>query len=100
MTAAEDLVTYISIGNSNNKLSQQEWCTFIGQVRNGVSTCGDVLGEWFSLGDAPWQNACWAVRVRDKTVLQAGLRHAAQLFRQDSISWVEGRAELLGPPGV
>lgn len=92
------MIVYISIGNSDDKLSQYDWSRFVGQVRN----CLDGLpkhGEWFSLPDSGYQNGCFCVDVPDeeKSDIQGMLRRLAGTFRQDSIAWAEvPHTEFLG----
>ena len=53
--------TYISIGNSDDKLPQADWARFIADMRALLVADWQgrlqVHGEWFSAPDAPWQNA-------------------------------------------
>jgi hypothetical protein len=57
----------ISIGNSDNRLTQEEWSAFISNMRTMlvVDWAGQlqVHGEWFSGPDQPWQNANWCVEI-------------------------------------
>jgi hypothetical protein len=95
------VIVYISIGNSDDKLTQRDWSTFLvetdivladREVRRDAAY--QVLrrhGNWRSLPDDPWQNACWCVEVEDnaKEELQDELRQIAQSYGQDSIAWAE-----------
>lgn len=60
--------TYISIGNSDDRLTQSRWSDFISDVR-GLLLTGEwrdrlqIHGEWFSAPDQPWQNANWCVEI-------------------------------------
>lgn len=83
---------YISIGNSDDKLTQQDWSRFVGLLRDIVRTeAGTVHGEWLSLPDSRWQNACWCVEVPDakRSGLRESLAGAAHYAHQDSIAWAE-----------
>lgn len=94
-------VVYISIGNSDDKLSTVEWedlweavARLIDRfVESEAAPGACIVGSWMSHPDSWWVNACWAVAipatVADAAVmdLRAGLRAAAQAFRQDSIAW-------------
>lgn len=86
------MIAYVSIGNSDDKLSQREWSSFHGETDNLLRRFAMVHGAWTSLGTAPWQNACWCVEITDKTrveYVKAELAGLANRFRQDSIAWAE-----------
>lgn len=83
---------YISIGNSDDKLTQADWAKYVSIVRSIMRTeAGTVHGEWLSLPDSRWQNACWCVEVDDdcRSGLRESLAGAAHYARQDSIAWAE-----------
>lgn len=83
---------YISIGNSDDKLSQQEWAEFVTEVHDAIDGSGaQVHGRWSSYPDAPWQNACWCIELTTAKVswLRRCLATLAQKYRQDSIAWAE-----------
>lgn len=99
------MIVYISIGNSDDKLSQAEWSTFVSQVDRYIESAtdghdGEVHGRWFSASDAPWQNACWCVEFHADDVastLRGRLPVVAASFGQDSIAWAEVKTtEFLG----
>lgn len=102
------MLAYVSIGNSDNKLTHDEWAQFYALtdelVRTTVTT--RIYGAWHSLPAQPWVNACWAIDVPDEHVvaLKSALRHLAKKFRQDSIAWAEApHTEFLSPtpgPGI
>ena len=95
------MIVYISIGNSDDKLSQAEWSTYLTQTdillhdrQQSNDPDNPVLkrhGAWVSYPDDPWQNACWCVEVEDAPdaikELQDALRGVAIGYRQDSIAW-------------
>lgn len=86
----ETLTVYISIGNSDDKLTQNEWSHFHalveGHIRDHVQ---QIYGRWLSVPSDPWQNACWCVRVAPihAEALRFELATEAKAFRQDSIAW-------------
>jgi hypothetical protein len=64
--------TYISIGNSDDRLPQADWSGFIAELRDllYVSQSRGMLqihGEWFAAPDQPWQNANWCVEILPPT---------------------------------
>ncbi len=91
----------ISIGNSDDKLSQREWSRFIAAVRNVLHSYDDMLtihGEWFSAPDTPWQNANWCIEILDETdlhELRENLVIVRKHYRQDSIAWTQGPVEFI-----
>lgn len=84
---------YISIGNSDDKLSQQEWCQYWIAVDNALQMNAHVIhGKWVSPSTDPWQNACWCVELMpdsDSQDLRTALGWTARAYRQDSIAWAE-----------
>lgn len=103
-------VAYISIGNTDNKLTQQRWasfCTFTraAVLRTANQPGGDILFEGYSTPDAPWQNACWALGLpygqEDVAALKRELADIAHHFDQDSIAYALAPVtEFLGHPQV
>lgn len=92
---------YIGIGNTDNKLTQQEWAAFIGSVEATISGFRKH-GAWFSRPDAPWQNACWLVDFTDSSdlsveMVKSNLRRFAAAYSQDSIAWAVAETEFLTP---
>ena len=86
------MIVYVSIGNSDDKLSQQEWSRFYGSVSVELSSAArSVHGQWQSLPSSPFQNACWCIEVSnsDAAGLKALLAEIAKEFEQDSIAWAE-----------
>lgn len=92
---------YVSIGNSDDRLSQAEWAHFYVEVDAAIDrTCTQVHGRWHSAGDSLWQNACWCVVTLDdqnELKLREALALAARAWRQDSIAWAEATTEFITP---
>lgn len=102
---------YISVGNSDDKLSQFEWSRYYRAVDDAVSAAGkyvgvQIHGRWASLPPEPWQNACWCLAIDDGEMefviekLRAELLALAEEFRQESIAWAEATVEFLAPDPV
>ena len=96
------MIVYISIGNSDDKLTQFEWSMFVGRIDLDIQRLvnrGDVHvhGRWFAAPDVPWQSGCWCVEVLGTTEyadtsarrLRKNLASLAREFDQDSIAWAE-----------
>lgn len=106
-----DPVVYLSIGNSDNKLGQQEWAEFVRRIRHHVllfcthpGPAGpQIIGDWASASDSAWQNACWAFTLPDGTDpgRVAALRHIVALcatrYRQDTIVWADATTTFITP---
>jgi len=92
---------YVGIGNTDNKLTQQEWADFVREVESTMSYF-PLHGAWFSRPDAPWQNACWLAEIDDPKAkfvegFKEHLRVLAERYNQDSIAWAEAETEFLSP---
>lgn len=100
-------VAYISIGNSDDKLSQSEWHNFCVVTDLWISSYATrwgtkIHGQWASEPTSPWQNACWAIELPENIdsaeSLKKWLRRIAGSFNQDSIAWaVAHETEFLNP---
>lgn len=94
-----EVTIYITIGNSDDKLSQVEWSRYISDVQRAISTWGGkVYGEWFSRPDVPFQNACFGASFDHDNIggLLMNLRQIRELYRQDSIAFaIVERTELI-----
>ncbi|MFI6332933.1 hypothetical protein ACIBBG_32080 [Micromonospora chersina] len=89
-------VVYISIGNSDDKLTQFQWAAYFSDVALAVQEAakapgGALHGQWASEPASAWQNACWALQlpvdVRAIARLKERLAELAGMYRQDSIAW-------------
>lgn len=83
---------YVSIGNSDDKLTQAEWAAFVRAfVKTMRANTTQIYGEWYSNPDSAYQNACIAAAIPDEHVgwLRAALLSLREEFRQDSIAWAE-----------
>ena len=89
---------YVSIGNTDNKLTQQQWAAFVADVEKTLSVTKQH-GAWFSRPDAPWQNACWLLEFQSGHVIfepvKQRLRDLAAFYKQDSIAWAVAETEFL-----
>jgi hypothetical protein len=82
---------YISIGNSDDKLSQAEWSQFVLELSaEVVSLAAQTHGAWFSQPVVAWQNACWCVEFASEAQEMTAMEMTAKLarkFGQESIAW-------------
>jgi hypothetical protein len=97
------VIVYVSVGNSDDKLTQQEWARLLTSMWYSVHNLADttVHGEWHSPPTAAYQNACWCLEfAHDDTAraFKVQLSGFAEAFRQDGIAWAEMSAtEFIGP---
>ena len=97
---SELITVYVSIGNSDDKLTQAEWAAFWGETQAAICAHADrIYGEWISAPASRWQNACTAFDVsRDRAAdLRDQLARVAARYRQDSIAWAEARTFFITP---
>jgi len=90
----------VGIGNSDNKLTQQEWSEFCKEVGHLVSEMATAV--YFAGASLPfetWQNAAWVCEFHDvrQIVFMDALRELAGKYRQDSIALTIGDTILLVP---
>lgn len=96
------LTVYISIGNSDDKLTQFEWAEFYEATRLTLREHATRMhGAWMSLPNDPWQNACWCIEVPDDQAAELRKKLAALCpsYGQDSIAWAEAKTEFLSCAG-
>lgn len=95
----------IAIGNSDNRLTQQEWAAFWHEFHTEINYYAgmdgiQVHGTWVSDAVGPYQNAAWSLSWPDDRVhlarqLKNDLREILAKYRQDSMAWTTGRTELV-----
>lgn len=103
MEETQLITVYISIGNSDDYLSQERWAEFVGVLHTLTDPYADDAwvmarhGEWFSDPWSPWQNACWCVELDEDAApaLKAELGRVARRYQQESIAWAEASTTFL-----
>jgi hypothetical protein len=88
----------VCIGNTDNKLTQQEWSDFCGSVSADVGMFAtEVFFKGFSNPDSMYQNACWVFSILPNRIsgLQANLKHVRSVYKQDSVAFVIGSTEFI-----
>lgn len=85
----------IQIGNSDNKLTQQQWNLFVAAINNVISLWTKEV--YFAGGppsDAQWQNYCWVIdgdmSQHDEDIFKSLLAKRRAAFQQESLSYVVG----------
>lgn len=89
----------LQIGNSDDKLTQLEWASFIGRVKDLLDDTPTVTVHFFgcSHGAECWQNACWVFVIDSKYIPQT-TREITVLrdrYKQDSAAWTEGSTAFI-----
>jgi hypothetical protein len=91
---------YVSIGNSDDKLTQAEWSEFCNDVYTEVIAFrGSIHGRWFSPSSDMYQNACICFEISDRhaKTLKTALKVLARQYGQEWIAWAEAELTKLGP---
>jgi hypothetical protein len=81
---------YVSIGNSDDQLTQHEWSGYAREVIELVRDLSEqVFGEWYSEPSSEYQNACIAAAVPEELLgeLRRALTTIRTAFHQDSVAW-------------
>ena len=91
----------IQIGNSDNKLSQEEWSEFCNRLRESVNKMNgsQIHFDGGSPSDAKWQNHCVVAEIYKQhldSFLEEIIR-TASYFNQQSIAVLEGETFFYGP---
>lgn len=95
---ADPITVYVSIGNSDDKLSQREWSAFTMETYAEVLHCSAQLhGVWASASTDQYQNACWCFEIRKNRApaLKRALAKIAKRHGQDSIAWAVADTEFI-----
>lgn len=90
---------YITIGNSDDKLTQVEWSNFIYDIEDLVlRSSSEVFGVWFSGPSVIFQNACFSFSPCDEfdeEMFEDKLTIIKNKYRQDSIALVKGMCRFI-----
>lgn len=93
------MIVYVSIGNSDDKLTQADWSRFVVDMDGYVASYADTVhGRWFSAPEARWQNACWCLEFINESDMLATKQAAAEIrkaYRQDSAAWAVAETEFI-----
>ena len=94
------MFAYVSIGNSDDKLTQQRWADFCTDLYAVLEDAGRIHGVWYSASDSPYQNSCICLEMTDNAdvarIVRSNIANLAYSYEQDSIAWaVVDRTELI-----
>ncbi len=94
------LTVYVSIGNSDDRLTQARWSSLTVELHNvAAEYASETHGFWYSAPGVMWQNACMCIEIPPANVeaAQRELRRLAAEYGQDSIVWAEATTTFLEP---
>jgi hypothetical protein len=95
------MIIYVSIGNSDDKLTQQRWSDFTREVHEEVrAIASQIHGVWASLPMQPYQNMCFCFELglnadKDAKYLRGRFAELASEYQQDSIAWAVAETEFI-----
>lgn len=87
----------ISVGNTDNRLTQKEWSDFVYEINNILERCCKIHFFGGPANYSMYQNACWWINI-DKTEIHSIRSVLMQIrinFKQDSIAWLSGKTEFI-----
>lgn len=90
----------VSIGNSDDKLTQKEWISFCESVDYFIRLYANQVHFYgHGLPNRIWQNACWIFELKEaeweEPKLKFELEQLTEKYKQDSIFWQSGKAEFI-----
>ena len=85
----------IQIGNSDNKLTQQEWSEYCRAVRGICEAHGDVHFSGGSPTDSAWQNYCVFVETPNADALRESVIKRRATHRQYAVAWLQGETQFV-----
>jgi hypothetical protein len=90
-----NVLTYVSAGNSDDRLSQLDWMRFTEKLLHAVrAVAWQVYGVWYSAPNSRYQDMCvsFALPITaayGRVDLQDRLTALATEFGQDTVVWAE-----------
>lgn len=86
----------VSIGNTDNRLTQQEWNRFVEDVIDYVGDAGKVHFFGGASTWAPWQNVAWIVELKVSTIEFAKrITDIRDKYKQDSAFILYGEGAFI-----
>ena len=88
----------IQIGNTDNKLTQQEWSCYVEDLDTALNSIPGLNRHFFggSINWAPWQNACWVIETSlAPGDLESVLRSIRRKYRQESVAVTYGETQFI-----
>jgi hypothetical protein len=101
------LTCYVTIGNSDGRLSQPRYSHFYSDVDHAIrSRASKVFGAWISSSvDSHGPNACWSFTLNEPfeavaAALKSRLSAIAAEYEQEAIVYTITPVEMIGPPSL
>lgn len=91
-----DLV--VIIGNSDNKLTQQEWSEFVYKLKELVDRYSIQTYFFGAPGNYdPWQNVAWSFKIRISRIdaFKSALVFLREKYKQESVAFMESKFNLI-----
>jgi hypothetical protein len=88
----------VLIGNSDNKLTQDEWADFVNHIESIINAFNEEM--FFSGGSSTrerWQNYGFVFSIEEKLIgqLVSKLSKRRAEYKQDSVAWVQGETKFI-----
>ena len=88
----------ISIGNSDNKLTQLQWSDYVSEVEDLIYKSYCRI-HFFAGSETykPWQNVLWLLEFNEVylPMLEAELKVIRERYNQDSVAIMIGKVKLI-----
>lgn len=92
----------IQAGNTDNKLTQQEWYSYVYEMNNLIRAGAACVidGMHFFGGSSnwePWQNVCWVVEFDPRFMQEilGDIKRIRQKYKQESVAVTTGNTEFI-----
>lgn len=96
--AEQPVTVYVSIGNSDNRLTQRRWAEFAWAMHSELEPLGHFHGEWASDPLGPFQNACWCIEFESgerAALARALVATIGRKYQQQAIAWAVAETEMV-----
>lgn len=101
---AEDLpqvLVFVTVDNSTNRLSQNEWCHFVASMRSYIHRRAWTVDEFFTEPSSNRQSVCWSMRIYTHESAHEELKEdvamVARSWHVESVGWSVATMEDLTP---
>jgi hypothetical protein len=88
----------VSVGNSDNKLIQEEWSRFVHDIDSLIRVHAKQVHFFGGAPNwMPWQNTAWMFDCEDIYVkhLKEVLAATGREYNQDAVAYLEGETQFL-----
>lgn len=87
---------FISVGNSDDKLTQAQWSEFVQRIGRIIDDYATEI-HFGAVTLAAWDNVAWLIDCTDYLApsLKNALTEYRQIYDLDSVAWLEGETEFI-----